>query len=67
MIDIESRICPCCGERLHKIGETVKEAFDVIPMQYRVKRIVRPRYGCRDAARVWYRHPRRPRRSTVEW
>ncbi|MEY9604111.1 transposase [Bradyrhizobium japonicum] len=28
-------------------GETVKEAFDVVPMQYRVKRIVRPRYGCR--------------------
>ncbi|WP_235940624.1 IS66 family transposase zinc-finger binding domain-containing protein, partial [Bradyrhizobium hipponense] len=47
VIDIESHICPCCGERLHKIGETVKEAFDVIPMQYRVKRIVRPRYGCR--------------------
>lgn len=47
VIDIESHICPCCGGRLHKIGETVKEAFDVIPMQYRVKRIVRPRYGCR--------------------
>jgi transposase len=46
-IDIESHICPCCSERLHKIGETVKEAIDVIPMQYRVKRIVRPRYGCR--------------------
>ncbi|WP_249164006.1 IS66 family transposase [Bradyrhizobium liaoningense] len=47
VIDVESHICPCCGERLHKIGETVKEAFDVVPMQYRVKRIVRPRYGCR--------------------
>jgi transposase len=47
VIDIESHTCPCCGEQLHKIGETVKEAFDVIPMQYRVKRIVRPRYGCR--------------------
>lgn len=47
VIDIESHICPCCGEQLHKIGETVKEAFDVIPMQYRVKRIMRPRYGCR--------------------
>ncbi|MGY4281269.1 hypothetical protein ACVWXO_000489 [Bradyrhizobium sp. LM2.7] len=35
VIDIESHICPCCGERLHKIGETVKEAYDVIPMQYR--------------------------------
>ncbi|MGY3582826.1 transposase [Bradyrhizobium sp. USDA 4341] len=47
VIDIESHSCPCCGEQLHKIGETAKEAFDVIPMQYRIKRIVRPRYGCR--------------------
>jgi transposase len=45
VIDIESHTCPCCGEQLHKIGETVKEAFDVIPRQ--VKRIVRPQYGCR--------------------
>ena len=47
MIDVENHICPCCGVRLHKIGESVKEVFDVIPMQYQVKRIVRPRYGCR--------------------
>ncbi|WP_370146000.1 IS66 family transposase [Bradyrhizobium elkanii] len=47
VIDVETDICPCCGERLHRIGETVKEAFDVVPMQYRVKRIMRPRYGCR--------------------
>src|ERR1700674_4204674 len=32
---------------MHKIGETVKEMFDVVPVQYRVKRIIRPRYGCR--------------------
>ncbi|MGF6425617.1 IS66 family transposase zinc-finger binding domain-containing protein [Bradyrhizobium elkanii] len=62
VIDIESHICPCCGEQLHKIGETVKEAFDVIPMQYRVRGT-----AAGDAARVWYRHPRRPRQSTVEW
>jgi transposase len=47
VVDIDSHICACCGERLHRIGETVKEAFDVVPIQYRVKRIVRPRYGCR--------------------
>lgn len=47
MIDVETHICPCCGKRLHRIGETVKETFDVVPMQYRVKRIMRPRYGCR--------------------
>ena len=45
VIDVASKICPCCGGSLHKIGETVKEMFDVVPVQYRVKRMVRPRYG----------------------
>jgi transposase len=43
VIDVESKFCPCCGGSLHKIGETVKEMFDVVPVQYRVKRMVRPR------------------------
>jgi hypothetical protein len=47
VIDVESKICPCCGGALHKIGETVKEMLDVVPVQYQVKRMVRPRYGCR--------------------
>jgi Transposase C of IS166 homeodomain len=25
VIDVESKICPCCDGSLHKIGETVKE------------------------------------------
>jgi transposase len=47
VIDIEDKSCPCCGGAMHKIGETVKEVLDVVPAQYRVKRIIRPRYGCR--------------------
>ena len=47
IIDITDKSCPCCGGGLHKIGETQKEMFDVVPIQYRVKRIIRPRYGCR--------------------
>ena len=47
IIDIDDKSCPCCGGVLHKIGETHKEIFDVAPIQYRVKRIIRPRYGCR--------------------
>ena len=43
VIDVESKICPCCGGALHKIGETVKEMLDVVPGQYQVKRMVRPR------------------------
>jgi transposase len=45
-IDVEDKTCPCGGER-HLIGETVTEMLDVVPAQYRVKRIVRLRYGCR--------------------
>ena len=29
VIDVESKICPCCGGALHKIGETIKEMLDV--------------------------------------
>ncbi len=47
VIDVGSKSCSCCGGPLHKIGETVKEMLDVVPVQYRVKRLVRPRYGCR--------------------
>lgn len=49
---------PLLRERLHKIGETIKEAFDVILMQYRVKRIVRPRYGCRGCRQGVLQAPR---------
>lgn len=45
-VEIEDKSCPCCGGEMHKIGETVKEVLDVVPAQYRVKRIIRPRYGC---------------------
>ena len=50
VIDVENETCPCCGGGLHKIGETVKEMLDIVPLQYRVKRIIRPRYGCRACA-----------------
>jgi transposase len=39
--------CPCCQGTLHRIGENVSEMLDVIPAIIRVKRIRRPRYGCR--------------------
>lgn len=52
VIDIESHICPCCGERLHKIGETVKEAFDVVPMQHRSSALCVRGMAAGDAARV---------------
>ena len=39
--------CPCCQGTLHCIGEDVSEMLDIVPAILRVKRIHRPRYGCR--------------------
>src|SRR5687768_1005007 len=47
LVDVEDKSCPCCGGALHLIGEDTSEMLDVIPAQYRVKVIRRPRYGCR--------------------
>jgi len=47
VVEPEDKACPCCGGALHVIGEDVSEMLDVIPAQFKVKVIRRPRYGCR--------------------
>jgi transposase len=47
IIEPSSKACPCCEAKLHQIGEDVSEMLDVVPAILRVKRIHRPRYGCR--------------------
>ena len=47
IIDIERQSCPCCGGALHAIGEDVAERLDVIPAQFRVLVVRRPKYACR--------------------
>ena len=44
--------CPCCGGKLHVIGETVSEMLDHVPARLRVIRIRRPRYGCRACGTI---------------
>jgi transposase len=51
-IDIEERVCPCCGGALHTIGETVSEMLDFVPARLRVLRIRRPKYGCRACGTI---------------
>ena len=51
-IDIDERVCPCCGGALHVIGETVSEMLDFVPAQLRVLRIRRPKYGCRACGTI---------------
>jgi transposase len=62
VIDIDDKSCPCCGRPLHVIGEDVSEMLDVVPAQYRVRVIRRPRYGCRgcESAVVQAPAPERP-------
>src|SRR5690606_32415213 len=47
VIDVpeDERQCPC-GTPMVRIGEDVSEQLDIVPMQIRVIRTVRPRYAC---------------------
>ena len=62
VIEPESKECPCCQGKLHVIGEDVSEMLDMVPAILRVKRIRRPRYGCRacEGAIVQAKAPARP-------
>ena len=47
VIDVADRACPCCHGTLHRIGEDVSERLDIIPAQFRVLVVRRPKYACR--------------------
>jgi hypothetical protein len=47
VVDIADKTCPCCSGVLHAIGEDVAERLDVVPAQFRVLVVRRPKYGCR--------------------
>ena len=47
IVDIEDKTCPCCNGVLHRIGEDVSERLDVVPAQFRVLVMRRPKYACR--------------------
>jgi transposase len=47
VIEPGSTTCSCCQGSLHLIGEDVSEMLDVVPAIIKVRRIRRPRYGCR--------------------
>ncbi len=38
--------CPDCAGELKHIGDDVSEVLDVVPVSYRVIKIVRPKYSC---------------------
>jgi transposase len=61
IIDIENRSWPCCGGALHAIGEDVAERLDVIPAQFRVLVVRRPKYACRACPGTMVQAPAPPR------
>lgn len=47
VIDVPQDQRQCgCGTPTVRIGEDISEQWDIIPMQIRVRRMVRPRYAC---------------------
>ena len=61
VIEPASNVCPCCQGALHRFGEDVSEMLDIVPAIIRVKRIRRPRYGCRACEGAVVQAPAPPR------
>ena len=57
VVDVASTICPCCSGMLHRIGEDVAERLDIIPAQFRVLVVRRPKYGCRVCQDIMIQAP----------
>ena len=57
VVDVERRVCPCCSGALHRIGEDVSERLDIVPAQFRVIVVRRPKYACRSCEEVVVQAP----------
>jgi transposase len=52
VVDVTSTVCPCCAGTLHRIGEDIAERLDIVPAQFRVLVVRRPKYACRACTDV---------------
>jgi len=57
IVDVEDKTCPGCSGALHRIGEDVAERLDIIPAQFRVLAVRRPKYACRACQEVVVQAP----------
>src|SRR5271165_2471768 len=57
IVDLDDKTCPCCRGALHKIGEDASERLDVVPAQFRVFVVRRPKYACRSCEDVVVQAP----------
>ncbi|WP_082731624.1 MULTISPECIES: IS66 family transposase [unclassified Sphingomonas] len=53
-IELEAGSCTCpdCGGTLRPLGQDSDEMLDVVPVQWRVIRTLRPKYSCRSCERI---------------
>ncbi|HWS25514.1 MAG TPA: IS66 family transposase zinc-finger binding domain-containing protein, partial [Xanthomonadales bacterium] len=51
-IEPASCTCAACGGELHCIGEEVSEKLDVKPVEFFVRRIIRPKLACRGCETI---------------
>ena len=61
VVDVADQTCPCCSTKMHKIGEDVAERLDVVPAQFRVLVVRRPKYACRSCTGTMVQAPAPPR------
>ena len=47
VVDMEDKTCPRCGGEFHRIGEERSERLDIVPAQFQVLVIRRPKYVSR--------------------
>jgi transposase len=47
LVDVDNTTCASCSSPLHRIGEDVAERLDIVPAQFRVLVVRRPKYACR--------------------
>ena len=45
-------VCPCCGGKLAKLGETITETLESIPRRYKVIQTVREKFSCRSCEAI---------------
>lgn len=57
VVDVTSTACPCCAGTLYRIGEDVAERLDIVPAQFRVLVVRRPKYACRACMDVVVQAP----------
>jgi transposase len=61
VVDVPDTTCPCCAAKMHKIGEDVAERLDMVPAQFRVLVVRRPKYACRSCTGTVVQAPAPPR------